>query len=138
MFKKIEIWILYLFILISILATLFFGVLVRQGIEGRTSFGALSIKFLTDPIVFISRIAEQLLTQTLETKNFYPICYESLCSNPEYWSQLEELLKIEHCFEENFIESKKEILNIFDKGLLTKSINLYADLIKISLKKLSV
>ena len=61
MFKKIEIWILYLFILISILATLFFGVLVRQGIEGRTSFGTLSIKFLTDPIVFISRIPEQLV-----------------------------------------------------------------------------
>ena len=83
-------------------------------------------------------VYKNILTQTLETKNFYPICYESLCSNPEYWSQLEELLKIEHCFEENFVESKKEILNSFDKGLLTKSINLYADLIKISLKKLSV
>jgi hypothetical protein len=37
-----------------------------------------------------------------------------------------------------FNVQKKEILNSFDKELLTKSINLYADLKKISLKRLSV
>ena len=83
-------------------------------------------------------VYKNILTQTLETKNFYPICYESLCSNPQFWSRLEVLLKMEHCFEETFKESKKEILNSFDKELLTKSMNLYEDLKKISLKKLSV
>ncbi len=61
MFKKIEIWILYLVILISILGIIFSAVLVRQGIEGRTSFGAFSIKFLTDPMVYLSRIPEQVV-----------------------------------------------------------------------------
>ena len=36
MFKKIEIWILYLTILLSILFSIGFGVLVRQEIEGIT------------------------------------------------------------------------------------------------------
>ena len=36
MFKKVEIWILYLTILLSILFAIGFGVLVRQELEGIT------------------------------------------------------------------------------------------------------
>jgi len=61
MFKKIEAWVLYLMILIGILITLAFGTLVRQGIEGKTSLGSVSIKFLTDPIVSLVRIPEKVL-----------------------------------------------------------------------------
>ena len=39
MFKKIEIWILYLVLLISILLIIGFGVLVRQDLVGNTKFG---------------------------------------------------------------------------------------------------
>ena len=44
MFKKIEIWILYLVILLSLLA-IGFGVLVRQEIEGITKAGSIDISF---------------------------------------------------------------------------------------------
>ena len=42
MFKKIEIWILYITILLSILASFFFGFLVRQELVGSTKFGIFS------------------------------------------------------------------------------------------------
>ncbi|MEL1227302.1 MAG: hypothetical protein VW963_11210 [Candidatus Neomarinimicrobiota bacterium] len=61
MFKKIEIWILYLTILLSILFAIAFGVLVRQGIEGTTKFGIIDITTLSKPAVFIVRLPEQIL-----------------------------------------------------------------------------
>ena len=61
MFKKIEVWILYLFIVTSVLFILVFGVLVRQGIEGYTKVGSIDIEFLTKPAVYISRLPEQFL-----------------------------------------------------------------------------
>ena len=61
MFKKIEIWILYLVIMVFLLVTYAFGVLVRQGIEGRTSVGSLSIEFMTDPIVKMVRLPEEII-----------------------------------------------------------------------------
>ena len=51
MFKKIEIWILYLTILLGILFAIGFGVLVRQGIEGVTKTDNIDISFLTRPAV---------------------------------------------------------------------------------------
>ena len=47
MFKKIEIWILYLTILISILFAIFFGVLVRQELVGSIKAGWISKTALT-------------------------------------------------------------------------------------------
>ena len=42
MFKKIEIWILYLVVLLGIPITIGFGVLVRQEIAGSTKLGRVS------------------------------------------------------------------------------------------------
>ncbi len=42
MFKKIEIWILYLVVLLGIPITIGFGVLVRQELEGKTKLGRVS------------------------------------------------------------------------------------------------
>ncbi len=42
MFKKIEIWILYFFILLGIPITIFFGVLVRQELTGSIKLGKIS------------------------------------------------------------------------------------------------
>lgn len=47
MFKKIEIWILYLVILLGILGTIFFGVLVRQELVGGIKAGWVSKAALT-------------------------------------------------------------------------------------------
>tara|TARA_B100000212_G_C27376811_1_gene535100 strand:+ start:566 stop:1921 length:1356 start_codon:yes stop_codon:yes gene_type:complete len=55
MFKKIEIWILYLFILLSIPVTVFFGVLVRQELEGQIKLGGVSKSAL-----FLSEIPKNL------------------------------------------------------------------------------
>ena len=61
MFKKIEIWVLYLTIIIGLLLALGFGVLVRQEIEGTTKKGSIDISFLSKPAAFIARLPEQLL-----------------------------------------------------------------------------
>ena len=61
MFKKIEIWILYLFIFLGIPISISFGVLVRQGTEGVTKRGNVDISFLTKPAVYIARIPEKLI-----------------------------------------------------------------------------
>ena len=61
MFKKIEIWILYLTILLSILFVIGFGTLVRQEIEGITKKGNISISFLSEPAAYIARLPEQVI-----------------------------------------------------------------------------
>lgn len=61
MFKKIEIWILYLTILLGILFAIGFGVLVRQEIEGITKKGSIDISFLSKPAAYIARLPERSL-----------------------------------------------------------------------------
>lgn len=46
MFKKIEIWVLYLVLLLALVFSIFFGALVRQELVGETKFGFLSQKAL--------------------------------------------------------------------------------------------
>jgi len=65
MFKKIEIWILYLVILFTIPFTIGFGVLVRQEIEGTTKKGNIDISFLTKPAAYIARLPEKVLITIL-------------------------------------------------------------------------
>lgn len=60
MFKKIEAWILYLFIILGILFAFFFGFLVRQELVGTTKFGALSKAAL-----FISNIPSEIRQRSL-------------------------------------------------------------------------
>ena len=66
MFKKIEIWILYLVVLIGIPTTIAFGVLVRQETEGVTKKGNFDISFLTKPAAYIARTPEKLITKLLK------------------------------------------------------------------------
>jgi hypothetical protein len=66
MFKKIEIWILYLTILLGILFAIGFGVLVRQEIEGITKRGGIDISFLSKPAAYIARLPEQVLFELLK------------------------------------------------------------------------
>ena len=61
MFKKIEIWILYLFIMLGIPITIGFGVLVRQEIEGVTKKGNIDISLLTKPAAYLARLPEKLI-----------------------------------------------------------------------------
>ena len=61
MFKKIEIWILYLVLLISILFIIGFGVLVRQDLVGNTKFGKYDISFLSKPAAYIAETPERFL-----------------------------------------------------------------------------
>ena len=61
MFKKIEIWILYLVVLLGIPVTIGFGILVRQEIEGTTKKGNIDISFLTKPAAYIARLPEKLI-----------------------------------------------------------------------------
>lgn len=58
MFKKIEIWILYLFAFLTIPLVISFGFLVRQELEGSTKFGLISKSalFLAEMPVNIKRI----------------------------------------------------------------------------------
>ena len=61
MFKKIEIWILYLVILISVILISGFGVLVRQELVGNTNLGKYDISFLSKPAATIAGLPEKVL-----------------------------------------------------------------------------
>ena len=72
MFKKIEIWVLYLTILLALLFAVFFGILVRQELVGSTKLGALSRSAL-----FLAEIPGKLrgiatLDQDLKAKDRFP------------------------------------------------------------------
>ena len=66
MFKKIEIWILYLVMLLGIPVFIGFGTLVRQEIEGTTKKGNIDISFLTKPSLYIARLPEKFLITILK------------------------------------------------------------------------
>ena len=66
LFKKIEIWILYLVLLLSILFAIAYGVLVRQEIEGITKKGSFDISFLSKPATYIARLPEQFIIMLLK------------------------------------------------------------------------
>ena len=67
MFKKIEIWILYLVILFSLLFAIGFGTLVRQEIEGTTKKGGIDISFLSKPAAYIARLPEQFVRLIIQS-----------------------------------------------------------------------
>ncbi len=67
MFKKVEIWILYLVIFLGAPFALSFGVLVRQELEGKTKSGIVDISFITKPALSLARIPEQFLISLLKT-----------------------------------------------------------------------
>ena len=69
MFKKIEIWVLYLTILIGIVIMLVFGVLVRQEIEGTTKKGNIDISPISRPAAYIARLPEQVLKEFFSDPN---------------------------------------------------------------------
>ncbi len=85
MFKKIEIWILYLVILLSILFAFGFGVIVRQEIEGFTKFGVIDISFISKPSAYIARLPEKIL-RTLLKPNINRI-NDPWDENREFYSQ---------------------------------------------------
>ena len=70
MFKKIEIWILYLIILLSILFAVGFGVLVRQELVGDIKAGWVSktALFLAETPVNIKKISKGGEDLTLEDR----------------------------------------------------------------------
>ena len=109
MFKKIEIWILYLTIIFSILFAFGFGVLVRQETEGTTKKGKWDISFLSKPAAYIARIPEQFIKEAIgpnanmvsafrENRSFYgqlgfvgtPNNFESYLLLPRYDGNLKE------------------------------------------------
>ena len=63
-----------------------------------------------------------------DKKNIYFISYEKLCSNRDYWFQIQNLANIEKPFDFEFRESKKDIKVNIDSGLKEKAISLYFEL----------
>ena len=66
MFRKVEIWVLYLVVLIGILFAIGFGVLVRQEIVGDTKLGKIDISLLSRPAAYIAGLPEQTLKLILK------------------------------------------------------------------------
>ena len=61
-------------------------------------------------------------------KNVNFISYEKLCSNREYWFQIQKLVNTEEPYDFEFKESKKDISCNIDKELKEKVISLYSGL----------
>ena len=61
-------------------------------------------------------------------KNVNFISYKKLCTNKDYWFQIQKLVKIEEIYDYEFRESKKDIPFNIDTGLKEKAMSLYLDL----------
>lgn len=61
-------------------------------------------------------------------KEFYMIRYESLCSNPKVWVNIEDLLEINQNIRFQFTETKKVIEEKFDNNLSDRCYRLYESL----------
>ena len=75
MFKKIEIWILYLVLLLGIPVTISFGVLVRQELNGSTKLGRISktALFFAEIPVNIKKILKEHPGWDLEVPDRFPL-----------------------------------------------------------------
>ena len=73
MFRKIEIWILYLVVLLGIPLTIGFGVLVRQELVGSTKIGRASktALFLSEIPVIIKKITKDI--NSLKVEDRFPL-----------------------------------------------------------------
>ena len=67
-------------------------------------------------------------------KNISFISYEKLCSNSDYWYEIQELVKIEKPYDFEFKESKKDISFNIDKELKDKALSLYFKLNYLNLR----
>lgn len=66
LFKKIELWILLIIIVLFLIFSYAFGVLIRQGIEGRQELGSFSISKLAKPFVQAVRLPEKIIDRILK------------------------------------------------------------------------
>ena len=99
MFKKIELWVLFLVTLILLVFSFFFGVLVRQELEGSTKLGIISKSALE-----ISRVPARL-KWIFSTKN----------TNPQF---------LKESFEKKIVLSEKKLVSD-DLYLLSRYSNKY-------------
>ncbi len=69
-------------------------------------------------------------SQLIKNKqNIYFISYEKLCSNKDYWLQIQKLVEIEQPYYFEFRESKKDIPFNINLGLKEKAMSLYFDIL---------
>ena len=61
-------------------------------------------------------------------KNVNFISYEKLCSDREYWFEIQKLVNLEKPYDFEFRESKKDIPCIINPGLKEKALSLYFEL----------
>ena len=103
MFKKIEIWILYLVVFLGIPLSIGFGVLVRQELEGETKFGKVSKtalflaempvtikKFVLDAVLNVNDLSVEDRFPLLDGFSGTPNSYESYLLLSRYDGDLKE------------------------------------------------
>ena len=66
-------------------------------------------------------------------KNLHFISYEKLCSNKDYWFQIQKIAKIQKLYDFEFKESKKNVPLDIDIRLKEKALSLYFELNKFNL-----
>jgi hypothetical protein len=69
MFKKVELWLVLFLLIIFLVSGLGFGVLVHQGLVGRSSAGAWSVKPIADVAVTIASVPEKLILHLIKPEN---------------------------------------------------------------------
>ena len=103
MFKKIEIWVLYLFIILFIIFTIFFGVLVRQELVGTKKLG-----FVSKYALFLAEIPVHLKTfyQGLGDTGYAMLAHDKRHSNKDVFKKYK-----------NFARDELLVLSRFDGDL---------------------
>ena len=112
---------------------------------GHTEFGPNYVPINSKNLIFendfdINHWVEQwyltyrnVLKSFKKKKNVYFISYEKLCSNKNYWYQIQNIAEIEKTYDFEFKESKKFISKSIKQELINKSLSLYSDLSDLNL-----
>ena len=105
MFKKIEIWILYLVLLLGIPVTISFGVLVRQELNGSTKLGRISktALFFAEIPVNIKKILKEHPGWDLEVPDRFPLL-DGFNGNPNLSESYLLLSKYDGNLKEGIVE----------------------------------
>ncbi len=82
-------------------------------------------------LLIYSNVFQSLINE----QNVYFISYEKLCSNQDYWFQIQKLVNIERPYNFEFKESKKDVSLYVDKELKEEAFSLYFRLNDLNLNK---
>ena len=106
MFKKVEIWVVYLILLLGIIFTIIFGALLRHELLGGKTFKNVGLGFIPESALFIAEIPaniKKILTNELTSEDRFPQL-EGFIGTPNSKESYLLLSRVDGDIDQNIIE----------------------------------